>query len=226
MGVCEPSGVGAAKRGRILLADDYALTLEGMRSVLSVDYDVVGVVSDGRSLVHAALRLNPDVIILDISLRRLNGIDAAYEIKKSLPNTKLLFVTMHDNPRHLRNALAAGASGYVLKKSALEELPIAVKEVTGGKTYVTPGFGKGIVEQHQRRPRGATSPHLVLTKRQREVLQLVAEGRTAKEIAGLLRVTVQTVAFHKYQIMNKLGLRTTAQLTKYAIQEGLIEIGR
>jgi DNA-binding NarL/FixJ family response regulator len=213
---------GAVKRARILLAYNEPLTLEGLRSVLDTDYELVGVVSDGRSLLETALRLSPDVIVLDINLPRLNGIDAAYHIKKALPNVNLLFLTIHDNPKYLRNALAAGASGYLLKRSAKEELLAAVQEVIKGHTYVTPDFGEKMVAQLQRRLDSVMRAQFALTKRQREVLQLVAEGRTAKQIADILNVTVQTVAFHKYQIMNKLGLRTTAQLTRYAIQEGLV----
>jgi DNA-binding NarL/FixJ family response regulator len=160
---------------------------------------------DGRALVDAASRLQPEVIVLDISLPLLNGIDAARQIKKELPETKIVFLTMHANAEYLREALAAGASGYVLKTSASEELP-----------------GEEIVEQFERQPRSVIHSHSVLTARQREILQLVAEGRTAKEIAGILNVSLQTVAFHKYQMMNKLGIRTTAELTKYAIQQGLV----
>jgi len=210
------------KRARILLADDHALILEGLRSVLEADYELVGMVTDGRSLVEAALRLRPDVIILDIGLPQLNGIDAAYHIKKSLPRAKVLFLTMHDSPTYLRKALAVGASGYVLKTSLIRELPAAVQEVINGRTYVTPGFGEGITEQFQRRPGSLIGSQSVLSKRQREVLQLVAEGLTAKQIADILNLAVQTVAYHKYQVMNRLGLRTTAELTRYAIQEGLV----
>jgi DNA-binding NarL/FixJ family response regulator len=162
------------------------------------------------------------VLILDISLPLLNGIDAARHIKKALPEAKVLFLTMHANPAYLHDALTAGASGYVLKTSAKEELPAAVQEVIKGRIYVTPGFGDGIVEQFRRRPRSLTGSQFVLTTRQREILQLVAEGRSAKQIAEMLNVSLQTVAFHKYKIMNKLGLRTTAELTRYAIQERLV----
>jgi DNA-binding NarL/FixJ family response regulator len=210
------------KRARILLADDHALILEGIRSILDTDYELVGMVSDGRSLLEAAVRLRPDVIILDISLPRLNGIDAAHYIKKVLPSSKMIVLTMHDNPTYLHNALAAGASGYVLKTSAVNDLPTAVQAVTNGCIYVTPGFGQGISEQFQSRPRDLIRSQSVLTKREREVLQLVAEGLTAKEIAYTLNIAIQTVGFHKYQIMNKVGLRTTAELTRYAIQEGLV----
>ena len=209
-------------RIRVLLADDHPLILEGLRTLLEKTCEVVGAVSDGRSLVEAALRLKPEVIVLDISLPGLNGIEAARQLRKELPETKMLFLTMHANPAYLKEALAAGASGYVLKTSAREELPDAIQEAIRNRLHVTAGFGEEIVDQFERRPRSFTASQPVLTARQREILQLVAEGRTAKEIAGILNVSVQTVAFHKYQIMNKLGLRTTAELTKYAIQQGLL----
>lgn len=210
------------KRPRLLLADDHPLVLAGLRSLLEAECEVLGVASDGRSLVEAALRLKPEVIVLDIGLPLLNGIDAARLIKKELPETKLLFLTMHSNLAYLKDALAAGASGYVLKTSAREELLGAVQDVVRNRIHVSPGFGEEIVSQFERHPRSITGSQSILTARQREILQLVAEGRTAKEIAGILNVSLQTVAFHKHQIMNKLGLRTTAELTKFAIQDGLV----
>jgi DNA-binding NarL/FixJ family response regulator len=210
------------KRIRVLLADDHPLVLAGLRSLLETECDVVGVVNDGRSLVEEARRLKPDVMVVDIGLPLLNGMDAARQVKKELPDTRILFLTMHDNPAYLKDALAAGASGYVLKTSAREELLGAVQDAARNRIHVSPGFGEEIVEQFERHPRSVSASHSLLTARQREILQLVAEGRTAKEIADLLNISLQTVAFHKYQIMNKLGLRTTAELTKYAIQEGLV----
>lgn len=209
-------------RPNVLLADDHPLLLAGLRSLLETACEVVGVVGDGRALVEAALRLKPEVIVLDIGLPQLNGIDAARLIKKELPETKILFLTMHSNLSYLKDALAAGASGYVLKTSAREELLDAVQDVVRNRIHVSPGFGEEIVEQFERHPRSIIGSQSILTARQREILQLVAEGRTAKEISGTLNVSLQTVAFHKHQIMNKLGLRTTAELTKYAIQEGLV----
>jgi DNA-binding NarL/FixJ family response regulator len=209
-------------RPRVLLADDHPLFQAGLRSLLEVQCEVVGVVGDGRSLVEAASRLQPEVIVLDISLPLLNGIDAARQIKREQPETKILFLTMHANLGYLKDALTAGASGYVLKTSAREELLSAVQDVVRNRIHVSPGFGEEIVEQFERRPHSFTSSPSVLTSRQREILQLVAEGRTAKEIASTLNISLQTVAFHKHQIMNKLGLRTIAELTKYAIQEGLV----
>jgi DNA-binding NarL/FixJ family response regulator len=210
------------KRPRLLLADDHPLFLTGLRTLLETECEVVGAVSDGRALVEAASRLKPEVIVLDISLPLLNGIDAARQIKKERPETKLLFLTMHANLAYLKDALAAGASGYLLKTSAREELLGAVSDVIRNRIHVSPGFGEEIVDQFERHPNSFAGSQSVLTPRQREILQLVAEGRTAKQIAGILNVSLQTVAFHKHQVMDKLGLRTTAELTKYAIQEGLV----
>jgi DNA-binding NarL/FixJ family response regulator len=210
------------KRPRVLLADDHPLFLAGLRSLLDAECEVVGAVSDGRSLLEAASQLKPEVIVLDIGLPLLNGIDAARQIKKEQPETKILFLTMHANHAYLKDALAAGASGYLLKTSAREELLGALRDVIRNRIHVSPGFGEELVEQYERRPHSFVASQSVLTARQREILQLVAEGRSAKEIAGILNVSVQTVAFHKHQIMDKLGLRTTAELTKYAIQEGLV----
>jgi DNA-binding NarL/FixJ family response regulator len=209
-------------RPRVLLADDHPLFLAALRSLLETECEVVETVGDGRALVEAAARLRPEVIVLDISLPLLNGIDAARQIKKEQSEVKILFLTMHANLAYLKAALVAGATGYLLKTSAREELMGALRDVIRNRIHVSPGFGEEIVVQFERRPGSLTVPKPVLTTRQREILQLVAEGRTAKEIAGILNVSLQTVAFHKHQIMEKLGLHTTAELTKYAIQEGLI----
>jgi len=209
-------------RARVLLADDHPMFLAGLRSFVESECEVVGEASDGKALVEAASRLKPEVIVLDISLPLLNGIDAARQIKKEQPETKILFLTMHANLAYLKEALVAGATGYVLKTSAREELLGALRDVIRNRIHVSPGFGEEIVDQFERRPGSLAGGESVLTARQRQILQLVAEGRTAKEIACILNVAVQTVAFHKHQIMEKLGVRTTAELTKHAIQEGLV----
>jgi DNA-binding NarL/FixJ family response regulator len=210
------------KRPRLLLADDHPLFLAGLQTLLEAESEIVGAVNDGRALVEAASRLKPEVIVLDIGLPLLNGIDAARQIKEEQPETKILFLTMHASLAYLKDALAAGASGYLLKTSAREELLGALRDVIRNRIHVSPGFGEEIVEQFERHPRSFAGSESVLTARQREILQLVAEGRTAKDMARILNVSLQTVAFHKHQIMNKLGLHTTAELTKYAIQEGLV----
>lgn len=209
-------------RPRVLIADDHPLFLGALCALVEAEYEVVGAVSDGRALMEAASRLKPDVIVVDIGLPVLNGIDAARQIKKEQPEAKILFLTMHANPAYLKEALVAGATGYLLKTSAREELLGALRDVIRNRIHVSAGFGEEIVEQFELHPRSFAGSQSVLTARQREILQLVAEGRTAKEIAGILNVSAQTVAFHKHQIMEKLGLRTTAELTKYAIREGLV----
>jgi len=208
------------KRTPILLADDHTLTLEGIRSVVEPHHDIVGTVTDGRALVDAALRLHPDLIILDVTMPLLNGIDAAIRIKSSLPLVKLLFVTMHANPAYLEAALSAGGTGYVLKSAAREELLDAIEAVLGGRIYVTPSLSGERLEQFEDPSRAAAV--LRLSAREREVLQLIAEGRAAKEMAWLLNISVKTVEFHRDNIKKKLGLRTTAELTKHAIEQGLI----
>lgn len=214
------------KRARIVLADDHSLTLEGIRSVVAPHHDIVETVGDGRALVDAALRLKPDLVVLDITMPLLNGIDAAMQIKKSLPDTKLVFITMHSNPAYLEAALQAGGTGYVLKSSAREELLEAIDCVLNGRIYVTPTIlpprlAKEEVRSIQDPSRAAAALHL--SPRERETLQLVAEGKPAKEIAYLLKISVKTVAFHRENLKKKLGLRTTAELTKYALEQGLIQ---
>jgi DNA-binding NarL/FixJ family response regulator len=210
------------KRPRLLLADDHPLFLAALRSLLETECEVLDAVNDGRSLVDAAARLKPEVVVTDITLPLLNGIDAARQIIRDQPETKILFLTMHENLNYLKDALAAGALGYVLKTTAREELLGAVQDVVRNRIHVSAGFGEEIVDQFERHPGRFAGVQHVLTTRQREILQLVAEGLTAKEIANVLNVAPQTVAFHKHQIMDKLGLRTVAELTKYAIQEGLV----
>lgn len=205
---------------RLLLADDHTLILEGFRNVLEPNHTVVGMVADGRALVETALRLKPDLIILDITMPLLNGIDAAREIKKHLPEVKLLFVTMHSNPTYLQAALDAGANGYVLKSSAREEILAAVEKVLNDEFFITPGVGPKNLSEGADPARVAAS--LRLSPREREILQLVAEGKSAKEVAHVLSISEKTVAFHKDNLKRKLGLRSTAELTKYALDEGLI----
>jgi DNA-binding NarL/FixJ family response regulator len=208
------------RRARILLADDHALTLEGIRTILEPHHDIVGAVADGRALLEAATHCEPELIALDITMPLLNGLDAAVHIKKVLPQVKLLFVTMHVNPAYLEAALAAGGTGYVLKTAAREELLAAVETVLCGNIYVTPSLSPQHLDLFRDPASAATVLHL--SNREREVLQLVAEGRAAKEIAHVLSISVKTVAFHRENIKRKLGLRTTAELTKHAIEQGLV----
>ena len=208
------------KRARILLADDHSLTLEGIRTVLEPHHEIVGTAADGRALLEAALRLKPELIVLDITMPLLNGIDAAVQIKKSLPETKLLFVTMHVNPAYLEAALDAGGTGYVLKSAARRELLEAVDSVLKGRIYITPSLSGEDLERFRDPTQAAAA--LRLSTREREVLQLIAEGHAAKEIAHVLNISIRTVAFHRENIKRKLGLRSTSELTKHAIEQRLI----
>jgi len=208
------------KRARILLADYHSLTLEGIRTVLEPHHEIVGTAADGRALLEAALRLKPELIVLDITMPLLNGIDAAVQIKKSLPETKLLFVTMHVNPAYLEAALDAGATGYVLKSAARRELLEAVDSVLKGRIYITPSLSGEDLERFRDPTQAAAA--LRLSTREREVLQLIAEGHAAKEIAHVLNISIRTVAFHRENIKRKLGLRSTSELTKHAIEQRLI----
>ena len=207
---------------RILLGDDHSLLLEGVRRLLENHYDVVGWAANGRVLVEAAARLAPDVVVLDASMPVLNGIDAAREIKKLLPTTALVFLSMHSNAIYLRKALEAGASAYVLKSGASEELLTAIEKAIRGVSYVSPGFGQDALDCLRRSPEKPTRAVIELTHRQRQILQLVAEGKQNKEIAEILSVSVKTVEFHRSCLMKKLGTHTVAELTRFAIQEGLI----
>jgi DNA-binding NarL/FixJ family response regulator len=207
-------------RARILLADDHALMLDGFSNLLRPKYAVVGTVEDGKALVEAAIRLTPDLIILDITMPILNGIDAAREIRKHLPQVKLLFVTMHTSPSYLQAALEAGANGYAVKSSGRSEILAAVEKVLDGGRYVTPGVGGDGLDRNEDPAHAAAS--LRLTARERQILQLTAEGKSRKEVAYALAISEKTVAFHKDNLKRKLGLRSTAQLTRYALDAGLI----
>jgi DNA-binding NarL/FixJ family response regulator len=207
---------------RVLLADDHTLVLEGFRRIVEQRCEVVGSVEDGRSLLDAASRLQPDLILLDISMPLLNGIDAARQLHKQLPDVKLVFVTMHADPAYVSEAFKAGASAYLLKRSAARELDQAVDAVMKGQYYVTSLLTRDLVTSLTQNSGNLFAQRQELTPRQREVLQLVAEGRTIKETAALLNISPKTVEFHKAQIMSQLNLHTTAELTKYALAHGLI----
>ncbi len=211
------------RQPRVLLADDHSLILKGIKGLLETQYEIVGLVDNGMALVDAALRLEPDVVVLDISMPILNGIDAMREIKRKLPKTKVIILTMHSSPIYLRKAIEAGAVGYVLKSGAAEELLIAMAKAMKGEVYITPAFKDQTQESvaHWRTKPGR-SP-IELTSRQRQILQLIAEGRANKEIAHILGVSVKTIEFHRGRLMAKVGANSVAQLTKVAIQEGLID---
>ncbi len=206
---------------RVLLADDHTLVLEGFRRIVEQRCEVVGAVENGRALLEAATRLHPDLILLDISMPLLNGLDAARQVKKALPDVKLSFVTMHADPAYVSEAFKAGASAYLLKRSAARELDQAIDAVLRGPYFVTALLTRDVVTSLSQGQATLLAQRQELTPRQREVLQLVAEGRTIKEIAALLNISPKTVEFHKAQIMFHLDLHTTAELTKYALAHGL-----
>lgn len=207
---------------RVLMADDHTLVLDGLRKLLEESCEIVGVAEEGRTLLEQAKQLEPDIITLDISLPLLNGIEAARQLRKVVPRAKLIFVTMHADPAYVNEAFKAGASGYVIKRSAGEELIRAIKAVASGNYYATPLITKGLIHSALEGKTPSFPEHHDLTSRQREVLQLVAEGRSNKEIATLLDISIKTVEFHKTQIMEQLHLHTTADLTKYAMTHGII----
>lgn len=209
-------------RPRVLLGDDHTLVLDGFRKLLEDRCEVVGTAEDGRTLLRMAQELQPDIVTLDISMPQLNGVDAARKLKKILPRIKLIFVTMHADPAYVNEAFKAGASGYLLKRSAGSELLQAIQSVMDGQCYVTPLVAKGLVQSVITGGRPQVLKDKLLTARQREVLQLVAEGMTVKEIASALNLSPKTVEFHKSQIMTELDLHTTAELTKYALVHGLL----
>jgi DNA-binding NarL/FixJ family response regulator len=208
-------------RPRILIADDHTLVLDGLRKILDPECEVVGAVEDGRSLLAAAERLKPDIILLDISMPLLNGVEAARRLRAAAPDTKIIFVTMHADATYVAGAFRAGASGYVLKRCASLELLKAINQVLAGRAYVTPLIRKNVPDKSPVWPLESGEDSGELTVRQREVLQLVAEGHPMKEIAAILGVSVKTVAFHKTNVMRRLGIRSTAELTKYALEHGI-----
>jgi DNA-binding NarL/FixJ family response regulator len=202
---------------RLLLADDHALLLEAFRRLLEPEFAVVGGITDGHQLVEAALELRPDAVILDISMPGLNGLKAGHQILQQLPHTRLVFLTMHDDPALAAEAFRIGGSGYVLKTAAPAELLQAIRAALGGGAYVSPSLAGTEAESHQRRV-ADVAPDDALSPREREVLRLLAQGHTMKEAAAALGIATRTVAFHKYRIMRTLSLRSSAELLYYAIK--------
>jgi DNA-binding NarL/FixJ family response regulator len=205
-------------RSRILMADDHLMLLEAFKALLQPDFDVVGTVTDGRALLEEFSRLNPDVVLLDVAMPLLNGLDAGRQLKAQRRSVKLIYLTMNPDPDLASEALRLGASGYVLKSSAAQELKQAIQEALRGRSYITPLITRDVVGSLMG-PR--TSRH-ELTMRQREVLQLLAEGKSMKEVASILDLTPRTVAFHKYRMMEQLRLKTSAELVKFAVREGVV----
>jgi DNA-binding NarL/FixJ family response regulator len=211
-------------RPRVLLADDHFVVAEGLRSLLAPHFEVVGIVSDGRELVTAARTLDPDAVVLDISMPSLSGIEAARQMRAAHSRAKLVFLTMHKEVAYAARALEAGASGFVLKHSAASELVTAIREALNGGKYITPQVAGDLLDSFRRGTPAAAEALDDLTPRQREVLQLVAEGRSAKEIAAALRISRRTAEFHKARLMEAIGVQNTAELIQYAIRKGVISV--
>jgi DNA-binding NarL/FixJ family response regulator len=208
----------------VLLADDHRLVAEGIRSLLESEFEVVDVVEDGRALLERAQALKPDVIVADIAMPHLNGIDALARLKQLDDRVRVVFLTMHRNVAYARRALDAGALGYVLKHAAPNELTTAVRAALEGKTYLTPTLAGEVLRDLKSHPEQAGDPVASLTPRQREILQLLAEGDSAKQVAATLGISARTVEFHKYQMMDRLELHSSAELVGFAIRNGIVSI--
>ncbi|MEI6258825.1 MAG: response regulator transcription factor [Deltaproteobacteria bacterium] len=209
------------KKPRILLADDHRIVLEGLRGLLEPEFEIVGAVEDGRTLVAEAKRLRPDLVVADISMPALNGIDAARQIKKLDARIRVVFLTMHADAGYAASAFEAGASGFVLKHSAPQELITAIRDAMRGRTYITPIIAGDLIDSYQQGRRDPEELKVVLSPRQREILQLHASGKSAKEMATILNISTRTVEFHKYRMMEQLNIKTSAELVQYAVKCGL-----
>ena len=206
---------------RVILADDHTLLLEAFEKLLAPECDIVAKVADGRALLDAVRLHHPDVVVLDLSMPLLNGIDAARQIKQEDRSVRLVFVTMNEDPDLAAEALRAGGTAYLLKRSAGSELLTAIREAMKHRSYVTPLVMEGMLGSLMHST-GDNSPSRQLTARQREVLQLLAEGKSMKEVASVLNVTARTIAFHKYRMMEQLNIKTNAELIQYAIRHHLV----
>jgi DNA-binding NarL/FixJ family response regulator len=211
-------------RPRVLLADDHRMVTEGLKSLLADDFELVGAVENGPALLAAAKKLRPDVIVADITMPQLNGIDALRLLKKHNPDVKVVFLTMHQDPAYARRALEAGAAGFVVKHAASGELVMAIHAALKGKTFITPALAGDVLHDIQHSAKQKNEAKNAITPRQREILQLLAEGRSAKEIAQALSISARTVEFHKYQMMETHGLHSSAELVHFAIKHGIVTI--
>jgi two-component system, NarL family, response regulator NreC len=206
---------------QVLLADDHQIVRESLRALLEREgYKIVGEASNGQEAVKLAETARPDIAVLDISMVALNGLDAAVEIRKVSPQTKTIFLTVHDEDPYLLNALRAGARGYVIKTHAAQELLRAIREASRGGVYLSPDISRAVVQAYQNKTELASDP---LSPRERQVLQLIAEGKTTKEVAGVLNISVKTAETHRTRIMEKLDIHETASLVRYAIRRGMIQ---
>jgi DNA-binding NarL/FixJ family response regulator len=208
-------------RVRVLIADDHNLVAELCKKLLEPEYEVIGIVGDGRALVQAAAQLKPDVILIDVAMPILNGLDAGQQIKETLPAVKLIYLTMNPDAEVTAEAFRRGAAGYLLKTCAASEMVTCVREVLRGKTYMSSHIPKDTVNFLRKQQKKLVDEQEKLTERQREVLQLLAEGKVMKEVGAILNMTTRTVAFHKYRIMQVLGAKSNADLVKYAVKNHL-----
>jgi len=209
------------RRPRVVVADDHVMIAEAFEKLLSPSCDVVGKVGDGRALLTAVRELRPDVVVVDISMPLLNGLTAARQIKELDPEIKLVFVTMNEDPDLAAEAFRAGASAYLLKRSAASELLTAIQQVMQHRSYVTPLVTQGMVGSLMHGGREGKDRH-ELTPRQREVVQLLAEGRSMKQVAAILNIAPRTVAFHKYRLMEQINVTTNAELIQYAMKHHIV----
>jgi DNA-binding NarL/FixJ family response regulator len=211
-----------ASRPRILIADDHTLIAELCKRLLEAEFDVVGMVGDGRALVLAAGKLKPDVIVVDVAMPILNGLDAGRQVKEMQPAVKVVYLTMNADVEVAAEAFERGASGYLLKTCAAAEMVAAVREVLRGKSYISQGLSRNAIDCLRWQRKKLVREEDRLTDRQREVLQLLAEGKLMKEVGGILNMSTRTVAFHKYRMMEVLGAESTAELVKYAVRNHLV----
>jgi DNA-binding NarL/FixJ family response regulator len=212
------------KKPRVILADDHKIVLEGLKSLLGDEFEVVASVGDGRALVEQAAVLHPDVIVADVSMPQLNGIEAARRIKKTDKTVKIVFLTMHLDATYAEDAFEAGASGFVLKHAAPSELVTAIREALKGRTYVTPLIAGDLIRAFREGGSPEKEGLRKTSPREREILQLLAEGRSGKEIAAILSISPRTVEFHKYRMMEKLHIKSNAELVQYAVKHGIISL--
>ena len=209
-------------RARILLADDHRIVVEGLKTLLSGEFELVGIVDDGARMLEATRRLRPDAIVADISMPQLNGIEALTALRDEGIDIPVIFLTMHREAEYAAMAMESGAAGYVLKHAAPDELILALRTALEGGTFVSPALAADLFQAARARSRGQVDPPFELSDRQREVLRLLADGQSAKEIARALDISPRTVEFHKYKVMESLGLKNSAELIQYAIRRGIV----
>jgi len=212
------------KKPTVVLADDHKIVLEGLKSLLEDDFELLGTVDNGRDLLDLAEKLRPDIIVADITMPQLNGIDAVLKLKKNKIRSKVILLTMHKDVTYAARAFEAGASGFVLKHSASHELISAIRAVLKGRTYITPHMAEDLMKIYKKGDHKKKDELSQLSSRHREILQLLAEGKSAKEAAVILKISSRTVEFHKYDMMKKLGIKTTAALIQFAIKQGLMSL--